>query len=52
MKINFFKNKFGVDNSSVLSFPNTEKIANAYGLKYLSVRKNKDFNKYLEELGF
>jgi acetolactate synthase-1/2/3 large subunit len=46
---NFFKNKFGVDNSSGLSFPNTEKIANAYGLKYLSVRKNKDFNKYLEE---
>ena len=38
-----------MDNSSGLSFPNTEKIANAYGLKYLSVRKNKDFNKYLEE---
>lgn len=37
---NFFKNKFGVDHSSGLSFPDTEKIANAYGLKYLSAKKN------------
>ena len=36
---NFFKNKFGVDTSSGLSFPSTEKIANAYGIKYLSVKK-------------
>jgi acetolactate synthase-1/2/3 large subunit len=46
---NFFKNKFGVDYSSGLSFPDTEKIACAYGLKYISVRKNDDFNRYLEE---
>lgn len=39
---NFFKNKFGVDYSSGLSFPDTEKIANAYGLKYISARKNED----------
>lgn len=45
---NFFKNKFGVDYSSGLSFPDTEKIANAYGLKYISARKNIDFNKCLE----
>jgi acetolactate synthase-1/2/3 large subunit len=45
---NFFKNKFGVDYSSGLSFPDTEKIANAYGLKYISARKNDDFNKCLE----
>ena len=37
---NFFKNKFGVDTSSGLSFPSTEKIAAAYGIKYLSVKKN------------
>jgi acetolactate synthase-1/2/3 large subunit len=46
---NFFKNKFGVDESSGLSFPETEKIANAYGLRYLSARKNDHFNKVLEE---
>jgi acetolactate synthase-1/2/3 large subunit len=46
---NFFKNKFGVDESSGLSFPNTEKIANAYGLKYLVARKNEDFNTCLQE---
>ena len=37
---NFFKQKFGVDESSGLSFPNTEKICSAYGLPYLSVREN------------
>ena len=41
---NFFKNKFGVDYSSGLSFPNTEKIATAYGLKYLCARKNEDIS--------
>lgn len=49
---NFFKNKFGVDYNSGLSFPNTEKIANAYGLKYLSCRVNNDvhetINKFIE----
>lgn len=38
----FFGKKFGVDNSSGLSFPDTEKIANAYGIKYISVKKNED----------
>jgi acetolactate synthase-1/2/3 large subunit len=37
---NFFKTKFGVDKSSGLSFPNTSKIASAYGMHYLSVYKN------------
>ena len=46
---NFFNNKFGVDYSSGISFPDSEKIAYAYGIKYLSARKNKDFNKVLEE---
>jgi acetolactate synthase-1/2/3 large subunit len=46
---NFFKNKFGVDYSSGLSFPDSGKIAGAYGIKYLSARKNEEFNKVLEE---
>jgi acetolactate synthase-1/2/3 large subunit len=41
---NFFKSKFGVDTSSGLSFPNTEKIATAYGIEYLSVNKNEGIN--------
>ena len=46
---NFFKNKFGVDTSSGLSFPSTEKIANAYGIKYLSVRKNEDVKDSIQQ---
>jgi acetolactate synthase-1/2/3 large subunit len=46
---NFFKNKFGVDYSSGLSFPSTEKIAGAYGLKYIAARKNDDFKSCLTE---
>ncbi len=41
---NFFKAKFGVDISSGLSFPNTEKIATAYDIKYLSVNNNDGIN--------
>jgi len=36
----FFNNKFGVDSSSGLSFPDTGKIAGAYGINYMSVREN------------
>lgn len=46
---NFFNNKFGVDYSSGLSFPDTKKIAYAYGLNYISVRKNNEFKQCLEE---
>ena len=46
---NFFKNKFGVDYSSGLSFPDTEKIANAYGLKYISARNNEEVETSLQE---
>ena len=46
---NFFKNKFGVDYRSGLSFPDSEKIAGAYGIQYLSARKNEEFNKVLEK---
>ena len=46
---NFFKNKFGVDYSSGLSFPDTEKIAAAYGLRYIAARKNVDMSHCLDE---
>lgn len=49
----YFKNKFGVDESSGITFPKTEKIASAYGIKYLSVRKNEDVkNKITEFLNY
>jgi acetolactate synthase-1/2/3 large subunit len=35
---NFFNTRFGVDLSSGISFPDTGKIANAYGIPYLSAR--------------
>jgi len=43
----YFKNKVGSDNESGLSFPNTQKIAYAYGIKYISIKKNEEL-----ELGF
>ena len=46
---NFFNNKFGVDYSSGLSFPDTEKIANAYGIKYISAKTNKYVDASLHE---
>jgi acetolactate synthase-1/2/3 large subunit len=36
---NFFQNKIGCDAESGISFPSTEKIAYAYGIKYLFVDK-------------
>ena len=48
----YFKNKYGSDNDSDLSFPKTENIAKAYGIDYISMRKNEEieevFKKFLE----
>jgi acetolactate synthase-1/2/3 large subunit len=50
---NFFKNKYGVDKSSGLSFPDTIKIANAYGMKYISIHRNDEIeNKIIEFLEY
>ena len=38
----FFNNKFGVDCDTGISFPDTSKISNAYGIKYMVARKNED----------
>jgi acetolactate synthase-1/2/3 large subunit len=46
---NFFKAKFGVDYDSGLSFPDTQKIANAYGINYICAKKNEDIEKVMEE---
>jgi acetolactate synthase-1/2/3 large subunit len=46
---NFFKNKFGVDIESGISFPNTEKICNAYEIKYISISKNDEIENKLQE---
>jgi acetolactate synthase-1/2/3 large subunit len=46
---NFFKNEFGVDSRSGLSFPDTEKIANAYGIKYISAKKNEDLDSSIKQ---
>ncbi len=49
----YFKNKFGVDESSGISFPKTEKIASVYGIKYISVRKNEEVkDKLIEFLNY
>ena len=46
---NFFKNKFGVDYSSGLSFPDSEKIANAYGIKYSCVKLIENVDNIIDE---
>jgi acetolactate synthase-1/2/3 large subunit len=38
----FFKQKFGVDSTSGLSFPDTGKIASAYGIHYIRADTNND----------
>ena len=45
----YFKNYYGSGPESGISFPNTEKIANAYGIKYLNIYKNNDLESILNE---
>jgi acetolactate synthase-1/2/3 large subunit len=45
----FFSNKFGVDRSSGLSFPDTGKIAAAYGIQYMSVREKEDLENAIDK---
>ena len=44
----FFKNKYGVDYSSGLSFPDAEKIANAYGINYIYVKQNEHVDNIID----
>ena len=45
---NFFSNLFGTTPETGVSFPDTKKIADAYGIKYISVNKNKNIEVCLE----
>ena len=45
----YFKNKYGSDIESDLTFPNTEKIAKAYGIEYISIKNNSDIDIKLQE---
>jgi len=45
----YFKNKYGSDNESDLSFPKIENIANAYGIKYMCINKNDDLENMLKD---
>jgi acetolactate synthase-1/2/3 large subunit len=45
----YFKNKVGSDKESGLSFPDTQKIANAYGIKYIYIKTNNDLEKSFKE---
>jgi acetolactate synthase-1/2/3 large subunit len=44
----YFKNKYGSDNDSDLSFPSSEKIAKAYGIEYICARKNEDLEQVFD----
>jgi acetolactate synthase-1/2/3 large subunit len=45
----YFKNLYGTNNESDLSFPNIERIVNAYGIKYISISKNDDLEKVFND---
>jgi len=40
---------FGADNNSGISFPNTEKIANAYGIKYFLAKNVDELDQILQD---
>ena len=52
---NFFGKKVGCDPSSGISFPDTEKVANAYGIEYISTKTYEEmeqsFKTFLEYAG-
>lgn len=45
----FFGNIYGVNKATGISFPNIEKIANAYGIKYIKIEKNEDIRDKLND---
>jgi acetolactate synthase-1/2/3 large subunit len=46
---NYFKNHFGINSDTGLSFPDTEKIANAYGIKYVCSQENDTLESAINE---
>jgi acetolactate synthase-1/2/3 large subunit len=48
---NYFQNRFlGEGNESGLSFPNTQKIANAYGIKFIKINNYTELKEKIEEI--
>ncbi|MBT6647571.1 MAG: thiamine pyrophosphate-binding protein [Thaumarchaeota archaeon] len=48
---NYFENRFlGESNISGLSFPDTRKIANAYGIKFIKISKTEEMDTKIEEI--
>lgn len=45
-----FKNLYGLNADSGISFPDTEKIANAYGIHYIGVRTLEDLSNAIREM--
>jgi acetolactate synthase-1/2/3 large subunit len=46
---NFFKTKYGVNKETGVSFPDSEKIAFAYGIKYISINTNDEIETKINE---
>lgn len=46
----FFANSLGTDNTNGVSFPNLEKIADAYGLKYVAIKKICEMDEKLQQI--
>lgn len=48
---NYFENRFlGEGNESGLSFPDTEKIATAYGIKFIKIKEYEELNTKINEV--
>ncbi len=47
---NFFDNKFGCDKNTGVSFPNLDKIAFAYGIKYFEINKHSEIDSVIKEV--
>jgi acetolactate synthase I/II/III large subunit len=50
-QMNFQESRFiGIDRSTGLSIPDLEKIANAYGIKYMRISRNEEIDTGIDEL--
>jgi acetolactate synthase-1/2/3 large subunit len=45
----YFNNFYGVDKDSGISFPDTEKICYAYGIKYIAIKKIEEIEEKMRE---
>jgi acetolactate synthase-1/2/3 large subunit len=45
----YFKSLYGTNKESGISFPETKKISDAYGIKYISAKKNDELNNVFTE---